>query len=188
MLKQRRRVEHDLLGKKRVSKGINSKDKGNRGEWAAAKWLTQWTGHKFARTPGSGGLRWVDNDLVCGDLVCEEKNYYFPFTIEVKNYKSFGLTSYLRKNSIIYKWWEQAKEDAERAEKIPLLLIRKNGMPKGEFYLVMYLRMGNYVDGVDLPGAWGDDIMIFKGTDILEFSNFTNFIKKLQEHGHIEKR
>ena len=113
--------------------GINSKKKGDNNERIVASLLSEWTGVKFTRVPRSGGLDWKNNDTVYGDVVSTDRDFNFPFSIETKAYKDInvGLNT-LRKNSIVFKFWQQCVWDAEKSGKIPMLLIRKNGMPKKE--------------------------------------------------------
>ncbi len=167
-------IEHDALGKKKAC--INSKIKGNKNELAAAKFMTKWTGVKFARTPGSGGLRWVNSAAVCGDITCEDQDYKFPFTIEAKAYKKVGLTLN-RKNSKIFTFWEQAKADAKRAKKLPMLLVRINGMPKDEF--VVYVKCGDksYLELECTAHYVGGGLIGFYTSTLLKWVKFSTFVK-----------
>lgn len=117
---------------------MNAKKKGSKGERMAVAFFREFTGMDFARTPGSGGLRWKKADNISGDIVCVEKNYIFPFGIEVKFYADLKFNHLLyNQKSKIRKFWEQCKTDADRAEKIPMLLMRYNGLPKNFFFVVM---------------------------------------------------
>lgn len=121
---------------------INSRSKGKRGEKQAIKFLEAWTGHEFASTPASGGLRWGKSENIAGDIVCVSKNYLFPLGIEVKfnkdiNFEHLLYHSSKLKKSRIQEFWEQASSDAERAEKIPMLMMRYNGMPANFFFIVI---------------------------------------------------
>lgn len=131
MAKKRLRIEHVALG---VKPQINSKKKGNSFELVAAKFLRNWTGEDFQRTPGSGGLRWLEAARIAGDVV-SPVNSEFPFVVECKSYKDFELKVNLRKDSKIYTFWAQVKADSERAGKEPILFCRRNGMPEREFYV-----------------------------------------------------
>lgn len=135
MAKRRRirTIETDIFGHEVLEQPINSKKKGERNERVASKFMEKWTGVKWTRTPSSGGLRWQDTANVCGDLVCEVQSFYSPIAIETKHYKNLTFSKKLRSNSFIYTIWEQAKADADRAGKVPFLLLRKNGMDKGNF-------------------------------------------------------
>lgn len=118
--------------------GINGKKKGAKGERMAIEFLRSFTKMDFARTPASGGLRWGKAENIAGDIVCIEKNYIFPFGIEVKFVKElkFNHLLYLGESQI-REFWEQCTRDCKRAEKIPMLLMRYNGLPKDFFFVVM---------------------------------------------------
>ena len=63
----------------------NSRDKGGRGERAAAKEFRDWWGTDFARTPSSGGFataKFRDDWNAAGDLVTPDNT--FPFCVECK--------------------------------------------------------------------------------------------------------
>lgn len=117
---------------------INSRSKGNKNERQLAKLFEVWTKKKFARTPSSGGLNWKKAN-VKGDIVCTTEGHYFPFCIEAKSYQeiNFQHLLYLDK-AIVLKFWEQAKRDAMGANKVPILFMRTNGMPKDLHFVVMH--------------------------------------------------
>lgn len=126
----------DLFGSpKKRSSGINSKQKGNKNERVACKWLEEWTGEKFTRVPSSGGMRWKNHSSVCGDVVCENEDFKFCFSVETKFLKDFEIVEHLRENSKIFTIWDQAIYDAARGHKFPMLMLRKNGMAAKEFYI-----------------------------------------------------
>jgi hypothetical protein len=131
----------EIFGK--PSSGINSKVKGNRNELILSKSLQEWTGVEFVRVPMSGGLRWKNLENICGDVICTDKEFHFPFIIETKHWKTYTTSERLRKNSVIYSIWRQVKSDADRhlnatnEIKVPLLFIRKNGMPKNVWHVVL---------------------------------------------------
>lgn len=118
---------------------INSKSKGNKAERDAAKWWQEWTGYEFGRVPASGGLRWKKVENVTSDIICthDKHSRRFPFSIEVKCYKDINFEHLLlgKKTSKIHKFWQQACRDSERANKLPCLMMRYNGMAKGEWFL-----------------------------------------------------
>jgi Holliday junction resolvase len=129
---------------------INSRDKGMRGEKQAIEWWQDWTGMDYKRSPASGGLRGHVVDYTVGDIICVKKNYIFPLTIEVKNYKDINFEKLLYNvDSEVVKFWEQALDDAVRGEKMPMLLMRFNGLAKGLFFVVMayldYKILKNYI-------------------------------------------
>jgi len=116
--------------------GINSRVKGSKNENALCKkFLFPWTGERFAKTPASGGLKWA-SAFASGDVVNLDRGKEFEFCIETKHYAKLGLKSYnLHKNSIIYKFWRQAKRDADIIKKHTLLAVRQNGMKSGTWYI-----------------------------------------------------
>ena len=170
-------IKDDILG---VSKKapINSKNKGNLNERAVAKWLSRWTGKEFVRTPQSGGIRW-QNSLglnICGDVVCTEQGHNFPFTVETKHLKgiSFEVNKYrlLRDNSQVLTIYEQVHADSLRADKLPIMFLRCNGMEKNTWWVFLENDnvTGSYLDGHNktrliftsdrkLVGIHSDDLM-----------------------------
>lgn len=125
----------DILGITAGKASINQKQKGNVNERAAAKWLSKWTGSHFARTPSSGGLRWKNTPDVCGDVLCTDKEFPWDWAVETKHLAEFKIIPVLTYRSKIKTVWEQCKRDAARAHRQPLLMIRKNGMKAGTFYM-----------------------------------------------------
>lgn len=117
---------------------INSRSKGRRGERKAAQVLEQWTSYKFHRVPASGGLRWKTANTI-GDLVCGDPLHRFDFSLEVKNYADINFEHLLMPdvNSEILKFWEQCESDAQRGKKLPLLMMRYDGMKANLFFVVI---------------------------------------------------
>lgn len=118
--------------------GINSRSKGARGERNVAKLLETWTNRKFAKTPASGGLQWKTSNSK-GDVVCTTEGHYFPFCIEVKSYSKIDFSHLLTpniKNIEILDFWDQCQRDAKKCCKVPMLLMRYNGLPKEFYFLV----------------------------------------------------
>ena len=117
----------------------NSKNKGSRFERTITKWFEEWTGYKFSRTPGSGG--WAKSKDAFGDLVCTDEKHgrRFPFSIECKNYKDIKFEHLLLGNKAckIKSFWDQAVHDAIRCNKIPMLIMKYNGMAKNEGFMVV---------------------------------------------------
>jgi len=170
---KRRRIDEDIFGDSPADT-INQKVKGNRNEINAAKWLTRWTGAKFTRTPSSGGLRWKKNSSVCGDVVCEEEDFNFKYSVETKHLARIPVpkNGKLRSNSIFYKIWKQAEEDAERANKKPFVIVRENGMVKDTFYVVT----DSYHFGEPLATGWvGEEHK--KGIFVYDSEWFINNVK-----------
>lgn len=117
---------------------VNSKAKGSRFERVVCKSFESWSGYEFSRTPSSGGLRWKKTDNISSDVVCSDPSHSrkFPFSVEVKNYKDIKFEHLLLGNRAckIHNFWNQANRDADRANKIPILIMRYNSMPKGEAF------------------------------------------------------
>jgi hypothetical protein len=149
-------IDTQLFGIVHRTKKINSKVKGNRGELAAAKLLSKWLDMEVVRVPQSGGLHWQHSARVCGDVIVTDPKFDFIFSVEVKSYKNLGLKDgfdvELRKNSIIYKFFNQCQKDAQAAGKIPFLMVRHNGMKKDTYFiflsleLLQLMKIGNYVN------------------------------------------
>lgn len=120
---------------------INSKQKGSRNERKLSKLFEDWTGKEFARTPGSGGLRWSKTDDTVGDIICSDKVHsrYFKFVIEAKSYKEINFEQLIlpNKNKKILEFWDQVLDDSKRSNKIPILLMRYNGMPRDFHFIVI---------------------------------------------------
>lgn len=116
----------------------NSKNKGNRGEREVCKFWKEWTNYEFSRTPASGGLRWKKADNISSDVICTDDKHSrkFPFSIESKFYKDIRFEHILlgNKKCKILEFWDQANNDSIRAGKLPVLMMRYNNMPKGEFF------------------------------------------------------
>ena len=129
-------LEEAVLGIKRGKKRVNSKRKGIRNEYAVAQYLSKWTGQEFVRIPASGGLRWKNAQNICGDLLCTNLDYKFPFAVETKHLKNgLVIRPTLSNGSHFYKVWVQAKEDAERASLFPMIIVRHNGMKRQSWYV-----------------------------------------------------
>ena len=111
-----------VLGESGRKAKVNSKVKGNRNEVKVAKMLSDWTGAPFRRTPASGAIH-VPLDWLCGDVFCADQKFDFPFSVETKHYKRITA-------GMEMKFWEQAVVDANRIDKIPMLITRENNYPK----------------------------------------------------------
>lgn len=114
----------------------NSRNKGSRFERSVAKAWESWTGYKFSRTPGSGG--WAKAKDAVGDLVCTDEKHSrrFPFSIECKSYQDIKFEHLLLGNKTckIHDFWDQASRDANKINKLPILIMRYNSMPKDEAF------------------------------------------------------
>lgn len=120
---------------------VNSKSKGGRFERTISKWFTEWTGYEFNRVPASGGLRWKDAENISSDVACTDKKHSrkFRFSIECKSYQDLNFEHILleKKSCKILKFWKQARTDADRAKKFPMLIMKYNGMSKGEAFVIL---------------------------------------------------
>lgn len=126
-------VDDILKNRKKRKKAVNSKNKGKRGELQLVKLLNKRfkktivendeNAITFSRVVGSGN-RWshvanVSNDYI-GDIVCPKD---FKFCIECKfGYPEINLHNILnQKCKALDKFLKQAKDDAKRSKKKPLL-------------------------------------------------------------------
>lgn len=120
---------------------VNSKNKGNRFERAICKFFKDWSGYEFSRVPASGGLRWKKTDNITSDITCTDPKHArkFPFSIECKSYQDIRFEHILLGNKTckIASFWKQASDDAKRADKIPILIMKYNNMPKGEAFFMV---------------------------------------------------
>ena len=87
---------------------------------------------------------------VAGDVVCTTEGHYCPFCFEVKSYAKIDFSHLLLqglklhgelatrvKNVDVLDYWSQAKRDAETVKKIPMVMMRYNGMPSDLFFIVI---------------------------------------------------
>lgn len=113
--------------------------KGNRGQRAAISVIKKWTHKKFKSSAQYGGGGY-NMDPHKGDVLCDTEGHYFPFTVEVKFYKEINFCQLLQpnlKNVLILDFWAQCLGDAKRCKKIPMLMMRFNGLPKDFFFVVI---------------------------------------------------
>ena len=118
---------------------INSRSKGKRGEKKARLVLAKWTSMEFAGVPASGGLRWKKADNITGDVICIDPIHRFDFSIEVKNYRNINFEHLLMPNvqsDIMQVFWPQCIADSKRGKKIPLLMMRYDGIRPGDLFFV----------------------------------------------------
>ena len=92
---------------------INAKRKGNTYERKVCKILSLYFPGKFERR--SMGIKGAD-------VICSDDG--FPYATEAKHQKGIKAIHLLVGNSQIDKWWQQAKEQAGRVNKKPLLVAR----------------------------------------------------------------
>lgn len=120
---------------------INSRRKGSKSEREVSKLFKEWSGYEFARTPSSGGLQWHNRDLVSGDIICTDVKHgnRFTFSVETKFHKDIKFEHLIMgyDKSDLFKFWAQALRDAEKANKIPLLMVRYNMMPKNMHFIFL---------------------------------------------------
>lgn len=156
---------------------INSRRKGKTGEKKARQVLQEWTGLEFAGVPASGGLRWKKAENICGDIICTDAIHRFDFSVEVKNYKDINFEHLLtpKVNSIILdEFWPQCISDAERGKKLPLLMMRYDGIRPGDFFFCVL----NYKDFKIFKPHLGKQVyikfgkLIIMGSDKLVDSNY----------------
>lgn len=118
-------------------KGINSRDKGARGEQQSCKLLGNWWKSDFARTPSSGGFKtkkFREDWNAEGDIVTPDET--FPFSVEVKWQEEWTLDHILTSpKSKVWDWWEQAKRETATGKKT-LLVFKRNRNP---FFVMMRL-------------------------------------------------
>ena len=110
--------------------GINSRDKGNRGERQVKDLLQKWWKSDFAKTPSSGGFKtkkFREEWNAEGDVVTPDPT--FPFSVEVKWQEDWTLDQILTSpKTKVWDWWEQAKRETSE-EKHTLLVFKKNRQP-----------------------------------------------------------
>lgn len=92
---------------------INARQKGSQAERDVIKLLSLHFPGKFERR--SLGIKGAD--VICSDEA-------FPFAVEVKNQKSVRALHLLIGNHQLDNWWQQAKEQAGRVNKRPLLVAK----------------------------------------------------------------
>lgn len=106
----------------------NGKAIGGAYERYVAKKLSAWWGEEFHRTPASGGLRWKQDNRVCGDIVTPPGST-FPWVVECKKRENWTMDSLLNGSAEVSKWWKQVTDDAERSGLEPMLIFTRNRQP-----------------------------------------------------------
>jgi len=101
---------------------IDSRQKGARTEALIKKKLTELTGLKWERVPGSGALNEV-HKLKADLYIPDESNI---FAVEVKGYATDHINSGLltHKTPQIEEWWIQAVRQGKQVQKRPLLIFK----------------------------------------------------------------
>jgi len=119
-----------------ASKG---KEKGNRFQRVARDLIQKWTHKKFTSTASDGGIGY-NRDPHKGDLKCITEGHFCPFSFECKHYEDINFSHLLIpgiKNIAILDFWAQCIDDAQRQKKVPLLMMRYNGLPKTFCFVVV---------------------------------------------------
>lgn len=160
---------------------INQRKKGARGEMMGINFFEEWTNLSFKRSPASGGLRGHVVEYTVGDIVCVENNYIFPLSVEIKNVKGINFNHLLYDvKSDIIEYWNQCYKDSERSEKVPILLMRYNGLPKAFFFVVLeykdYKALNLKLDTKMAIRSKGFDLLITT-TDCLKTNKWKKFNK-----------
>ena len=61
-----------------------------------------------------------------GDIL-HKPGYDLPFCVECKKHEGWDIDGYFHsKNWVVWDWWEQAKEQADKVNKPPLLIFTRN--------------------------------------------------------------
>lgn len=158
--------------------GVNSRRKGSTNERELCKLMESWTGYEFARVPASGGLRWKNTQDTVGDIICTDKFHSrrFRLTIETKFYKDINFEHLIlgNKKVKINEFWNQAKDDGIRANKVPIVLMRYNGMPKQTYFVIISQKLFNLLPKMDFEY---DYFTIHQKTEKLIVMNSNDLIK-----------
>ena len=118
---------------------VDSRGKGNRGEYKVRDLLQKWWGKEFVKTPKSGGFatKQFRKDWNAGaDVTTADPT--FPFSVEVKWQEKWDLDMLLTApHNKVWGWWEQTLRQARDVDKWPLLVFKRNRRP----WLVMMREM-----------------------------------------------
>lgn len=150
----------------------NSKAKGSRFERVVAKYFTEWTSYDFGRSPQSGSFhnnRDLGSDLICND---DHHKRRCCISIECKNYQDIRFEHILlgNKRCKILSFWDQASRDAKRTKKLPILCMRYNSMPKGEFFFVVDPLIASSLLELQKPDGLISKLMVINNPDLLKLS------------------
>ena len=165
---------------------MNSKKKGNRYERSVAKWFTDWSGFKFERNRAGSGAWWSNKDS-SSDITCTDEKHAHrcKLSIECKSYKDIRFEQILfdRKGQDILKFWNQAVRDSKRVNKVPVLCMRYNSMPKNDFFFVISASLSkaftkafsyNHLT-LNIPG---DVLLVFMASSIKKSCNYKDLHKE----------
>lgn len=106
-----------------------SKTKGSGYERKVAKMLKSiWPDGDFERTPMSGGSQLRVGWKLTGDIVTNSST--FDFCVECKKVEGWRLEQLFTDSTalLIYKWWNQASEQAQLIKKKPMLIFSRNNI------------------------------------------------------------
>ena len=171
---------------------IQSKKKGSRFERSVAKYFTDWSGFSFGRTPGSGSFH--NNRDLGSDLICNDDNHKNKccISIECKSYQDIRFEHVLlgNKSCKIFSFWEQALRDANRTKKFPILCMRYNSMPRGEFFFVVNafiagelinIKTQTRMMVINAPEIESGPLYVFMASDIKEKVSYKKMHKALRK-------
>lgn len=98
---------------------VDSRAKGQRGEYTVRDMLRKHSGLPFERVPASGALAYLKGDL----YIPQKPN---RFCIEVKNYKDSHINDKIltSKTNKIVEWWNKIEEQAIDSDMEPLLFVK----------------------------------------------------------------
>lgn len=99
---------------------VDSRAKGQRGEYLVRDMLRTYTDLQFERVPASGALAYLKGDI----YVPNTKN---KFCIEVKNYKDSPLSDKMftqMKTNNLVRWWKKIVIQAAGGDQEPLLFFK----------------------------------------------------------------
>jgi len=122
------------LKSKLSKKKINSYRKGSNFERLIAKILSKRLGIEIIRVPQSGAFSSThQTNYAGGDLLCADKEKFFPFLFELKHQNKTNLLldvlNLKKRKKEIFEWIDQAERDGKRIGKIPIIIFRLNRSP-----------------------------------------------------------
>jgi len=106
---------------------INSRTKGQRGEYQVRDLFRKYTGEEWERTPQSGALSYLKTDIYVPN--CDNTH-----AIEVKNYEEpiLDIKIFTNKSSHFKVFWEKVCEQAAERDQEPLLAFKHS---RSKWYL-----------------------------------------------------
>lgn len=107
---------------------VDSRAKGQRGEYLVRDMLREATGEQFERVPASGALEYLKGDLYVPDTG-KGKPRRNRFCIEVKNYADSPLSDRMftqEKTNNLINWWRKIVHQAAGGSQEPLLFFKYN--------------------------------------------------------------